>query len=133
MIKDGGFIMNKDFKLELKIEPAQGEKNNSIFYRYRYETCIFWFSQNQTNGNIIQISIYDEQYDDVEYRAYDTEDRFYPTEIIVRIPRSIIKNDNDYTELNKKVQYCCLRRHAIEDFLLSGEHYKLWLEKHGEI
>lgn len=123
--------MNNDFILELKIEPAQGEKN-SIFYRYRYETCVFWFSQDQTNGNIYAVSIYDEQYDDVEYHAYDTEDKFYPTEIIVRIPRSIIKNDNDYTALNKKVQYCCLRRHAIEDFLFSGDHYRLWVEKHGK-
>lgn len=63
----------------------------------------------------------------------DTEDRFYPTNIRIVIPRSVAKNDNDCTELNKKVQYCCLRRHAIEGFLLYGEHYKLWLKKHGEI
>lgn len=124
--------MNNDFILELKIEPAQGEKN-SIFYRYRYETCVFWFSQNQTNGNIYRVDISDEQYDDVGYYSDDTEDRFYPTNIRVIFPRSVVKNDNDYTELNKKVQYCCLRRHAIEDFLLSSEHYKLWLEKHGKI
>lgn len=124
--------MNNDFILELKIEPAQGEKN-SIFYRYRYETCVFWFSQDQTNGNIYRVDISDEQYDDVGYYSDDTEDRFYPTNIKVVIPKFVVKNDNDYTELNKKVQYCCLRRHAIEDFLLSGEHYKLWLEKHGKI
>ena len=124
--------MRKDFKLELKVEHIQGGKNLT-FYRYRYETCIFWFSQDQINGNINRVHIYDEQYDDAEYYSYDTEDRFYPTDIAVIFPRSVVKNDNDYTELNKKVQYCCLRRHAIEDFLLSSEHYKLWLEKHGEI
>ena len=124
--------MKKDFKLELKVEHLQGEKDLT-FYRYRYETCTFWFSQNQINGNIYGVNISDEQYDDVEYYSYDTEDRFYPTDIAVIFPRSVVKNDNDYTELNKKVQYCCLRRSAIEKFLLSSEHYKFWLEKHGEI
>ena len=124
--------MRKDFKLELKVEHMQGG-DDLTFYRYRYETCTFWFSQNQINGNIYRVNISDEQYDDVEYYSYDTEDRFYPTDIAVIFPRSVVKNDNDYTELNKKVQYCCLRRSAIEKFLLSGEHYKLWLEKHGEI
>lgn len=124
--------MKKDFKLELKIKHVHGEKD-STFYRYRYETCIFWFSQNQTNGNIYRVSISDEQYGDVEYYSDDTEDRCYPTNVRIIIPRSVVKNDSDYTELNKKVQCCCLRRHAIEDFLLSSDHYKLWLEKHGEI
>ena len=124
--------MIKDFKLELKVEHMQGG-DDLTFYRYRYETCTFWFSQNQINGNIYRVNISDEQYGDVEYYSYDTEDRFYPTDIAVIFPRSVVKNDNDYTELNKKVQYCCLRRSAIEKFLLSGEHYKLWLEKHGEI
>ena len=124
--------MKKDFKLELKVEHIQGGKNLT-FYRYRYETCIFWFSQDQTNGNINRVHIYDEQYDDAEYYSYDTEDRSYPTDVTVTIPRSIVKNDNDYTALNKKVHDCCLRRSAIEKFLLSSEHYKLWLEKHGEI
>ena len=124
--------MIKDFKLELKVEHMQGG-DDLTFYRYRYETCTFWFSQNQINGNIYRVNISDEQYGDVEYYSYDTEDRFYPTDIAVIFPKSVVKNDNDYTELNKKVQYCCLRRSAIEKFLLSGEHYKLWLEKHGEI
>lgn len=124
--------MKKDFKLELKIEHVPGEKDLT-FYRYRYKTCIVWFNQNRANGNIYTVNISDEQYGDVEYYSYDTDDRFYPTGIKVIFPRFVVKNDNDYTALNKKVQYCCLRRHAIEDFLLSGEHYKLWLEKHGEI
>ena len=124
--------MRKDFKLELKVEHLQGGKNLT-FYRYSYETCIFWFSQDQTNGNINRVHIYDEQYDDAEYYSHDTEDRSYPTDVTVTIPRSIVKNDNDYTALNKKVHDCCLRRSAIEKFLLSSEHYKLWLEKHGEI
>lgn len=121
--------MKKGFKLELK----KKQSDNNIFYRYSYETCKIWFEQDQITGNIYKVNISDEQYGDVEYYSDDTEDRFYPTNIRVIFPRSIVKNDNDYTELNKKVQYCCLRRHAIEDFLLSGEHYKLWLEKHGEI
>ena len=121
--------MNNDFILELKVENVPGEKNLT-FYRYRYETCIFWFSQNSANGNIYTVYISDEQYGDVEYYSYDTDDRFYPTGIKVIFPRFVVKNDNDYTALNKKVQHCCLRRHAIENFLLSGEHYKLWLEKH---
>ena len=124
--------MKKYFKLELKVEHLQGEKD-STFYRYRYETCTFWFSQNQINGNIYRVNISDEQYDDVEYYSYDTEDRSYPTDIAVIFPRSVVKNDNDYTALNKKVRNCCLRRSAIEKFLLSGEHYKLWLKRHGEI
>ena len=124
--------MKKDFKLELKVEHMQGGKNLT-FYRYRHETCIFWFSQDQTNGNINRVHIYDEQYDDAEYYSHDTEDRSYPTDVTVTIPRSIVKNDNDYTALNKKVRDCCLRRSAIEKFLLSGEHYKLWLKRHGEI
>lgn len=124
--------MKKDFKLELKIEYVPGEKDLT-FYRYRYETCIVWFNQNRANGNIYTVNISDEQYGDVEYYSYDIDDRFYPTGIKVIFPRSVVKNENDYTELNKKVQYCCLRRQAIEKFLLSGEHYKLWLEKHGEI
>ena len=124
--------MRKDFKLELKVEHIQGRKDLT-FYRYRYETCAFWFSQNQTNGSINRVYIYDEQYDDVEYYSHDTEDRSYPTDVTVTIPKSIVKNDNDYTTLNKKVRDCCLRRYAIEKFLLSGKHYKLWLEKHGEI
>lgn len=124
--------MKKDFKLELKIEYVPGEKDLT-FYRYRYETCIVWFNQNQANGNIYTVNISDEQYGDVEYYSYDTDDRFYPTGIKVIFPRFVVKNDNDYTALNKKVQYCCLRRHAIEDFLLSSDHYRLWLEKHGEI
>ena len=121
--------MNHGFILELKKE----QSDDNIFYRYRYETCTLWFSQNQTNGNIYRVDISDEQYNDVEYYSYDTEDRFYPTGITVTIPRTVVKNDNDYTEINKKVQYCCLRRYAIENFLLSGEHYRLWLEKHGGI
>lgn len=121
--------MKKDFKLELN----KKQDDNKIFYRYKYETCIFWFSQDQINGNIYRVDISDEQYPDAEYYSYDTEDRFYPTNIGVTFQRSVVKNDNDYTELNKKVQYCCLRRFAIENFLLSGEHYKLWIEKHGEI
>ena len=116
--------MRKDFKLELKVEHMQGGKD-LIFYRYKYETCAFWFSQDQTNGNINRVHIYDEQYDDAEYYSHDTEDRFYPTDVTVTIPRSIVKNDNDYTALNKKVRDCCLRRSAIEKFLLSSEHYKL--------
>lgn len=124
--------MKKDFKLELKVEHLQGEEDLT-FYRYRYETCIFWFSQNQINGNIYRVNISDELYSDVEYYSYDTEDRFYPTNITVIFPKSVVKNDNDYTVLKKKVQDCCSRRSAIEKFLLSGEHYKLWLEKHGEI
>lgn len=124
--------MRKGFKLELKVEHMQGEKD-STFYRYRYETCTFWFSQNQINGNIYRVNISDEQYGDVEYYSYDTEDRFYPTDVTVTIPRSIVKNDNDYTALNKKVRDCCSRRSAIEKFLLSSEHYKLWLKRHREI
>lgn len=124
--------MNNDFILELKVEHLQGEKDLT-FYRYRYETCIFWFSQNQTNGNIYGVDIFDAQYGDVEYFVYDTENRGYPTDVKVIIPRSAVKNDNDYTELNKKVQYCCLRRYAIENFLLSGDHYRLWLEKQGKL
>ena len=124
--------MRKDFKLELKVEHMQGG-DDLTFYRYRYETCTFWFSQNQINGNIYRVNISDEQYGDVEYYSYDTEDRFYPTDIAVIFPRSVVKNDNDYTELNKKVRDCCLRRSAIEKFLLSSEHYKLWLKRHGEI
>lgn len=124
--------MNNDFKLELKAKNAQDEKDVT-FYRYRYETCKIWFSQNQLTGDIYRVNIVDEEYPDVEYYSYDTEDRFYPTAIEVTFPRSAVKNDNDYTELNKKVQHCCLRRYAIENFLLSSEHYKLWLEKHGEI
>ena len=121
--------MNKDFKLELK----KKQSDNNIFYRYSYETCKIWFEQDQITGNIYRVNISDEQYGDVEYYSYDTEDRFYPTDITIVIPRFTVKNDSDYTALNKKVQYCCLRRYAIENFLLSGEHYKLWLEKHGEI
>lgn len=124
--------MREDFELELKVENVQDEKDVT-FYRYRYETCIFWFSQSRINGNIYRVNISDEQYDDVEYYSFDTEDRFYPTNITVIFPKSVVKDDTDYIALNKKVQDCCLRRHAIEDFLLSGEHYKLWLEKHGEI
>lgn len=123
--------MKKDFKLELKVKNAQDEKDVT-FYRYRYETCIFWFSQNQTNGNIYRVNISDEQYDDVEYYSFDTEDRFYPTDITVVFPISVVKNGTDYIALNKKVQDCCLRRSAIEKFLLSGEHYKLWSERHRE-
>lgn len=123
--------MNNDFKLELKAKNAQDEKDVT-FYRYRYETCKIWFSQNQLTGNIYRVNIVDEEYPDVEYYSYDTEDRFYPTDIKVTFPGSAVKNDNDYTALNKKVQDCCSRRSAIEKFLLSGEHYKLWLEKHGE-
>lgn len=121
--------MSYNFKLELKAEHVQGEKDLT-FYKYRYETCTFWFSQNRTNGNIYRVNISDEQYCDVEYYSDDTEDRFYPTNIRVVIPRFVVKNDNDYTELNKKVQYCCSRRYAIENFLLSGDHYRLWVEKH---
>lgn len=124
--------MNNDFKLELKAKNAQDEKDVT-FYRYRYETCKIWFSQNQLTGDIYRVNIVDEEYPDVEYYSDDTEDRFYPTNIRIIFPTSAVKNDNDYTELNRKVQHCCLRRHAIEDFLLSGDHYKLWLEKHGEI
>ena len=123
--------MNNDFKLELKAKNAQDEKDVT-FYRYRYETCKIWFSQNQLTGDIYRVNIVDEEYPDVEYYSYDTEDRFYPTDVTVIIPRSIVKNDNDYTALNKKVRDCCLRRSAIKKFLLSSEHYKLWLEKHGE-
>lgn len=122
--------MNTDFKLELQKED---DRVGDTFYRYRYETCKIWFSQNQSTGNIYRVNIIDEEYPGVEYYSDDTEDRFYPTNIRVIFPRSIAKNDNDDTELNKKVQYCCLRRHAIEDFLLSGDHYKLWLEKHGKL
>lgn len=68
----------------------------------------------------------------MEYYSFDTEDRFYPTDITVIFPKSVVKNDTDYIALNKKVQDCCLRRSTIEKFLLSGEHYKLWLEKHRE-
>ena len=123
--------MNNDFKLELKAKNAQDEKDVT-FYRYRYETCKIWFSQNQLTGDIYRVNIVDEEYPDVEYYSYDTEDRFYPTDIKVTFPGSAVKNDNDYTALNKKVQDCCSRRSAIEKFLLSGEHYKLWLEKHGK-
>ena len=123
--------MNNDFKLELKVEHIPGEKDFT-FYRYRYETCKIWFSQNQLTGDIYRVNIVDEEYPDVEYYSYDTQDRFYPTDVTVTIPRSIVKNDNDYTALNKKIRDCCLRRSAIEKFLLSSEHYKLWLEKHGE-
>ena len=122
--------MSMDFKLELQ---RRDDRVEDVFYRYRYETCKIWFSQNQLTGNIYRVNIVDEEYPDVEYYSHDTEDRFYPTNIEVTFPGSAVKNDNDYTELNKKVQHCCLRRHAIEDFLLSGDHYKLWLEKHGEI
>lgn len=94
--------MKTDFKLELKVENVQGEKDVT-FYRYRYETCIFWFSQNRINGNIYRVDISDEQYDDVEYYSFDTEDRFYPTDITVIFPKSVVKNDTDYIALNKKV------------------------------
>ena len=124
--------MKKDIKIELKVEHLQGEKDSTL-YRYRHATGTFWFSQNQTSGNINRVHIYDEQYDDAEYYSHDTEDRSYPTDVTVTIPRSIVKNDNDYTTLNKKVRDCCLRRSAIEKFLLSDKHYKLWLEKHEEI
>lgn len=40
--------MKKGFKLELK----KKQSDNNIFYRYSYETCTFWFSQSQINGNI---------------------------------------------------------------------------------
>lgn len=121
--------MKKEFKLELKKKQSDG----GIFYRYSYETCKIWFDQDQITGNIYGVNIVDRQYPEVDYYVDDTEDRCYPSKVRLDFPRSIVKNNNDYTELNKKVQYCCLRRHAIEDFLLSGEHYKLWLDKHGEI
>lgn len=122
--------MNMDFKLELQ---RRDDEVEDVYYRYRYETCKIWFSQSQLTGNVYRVNIVDEEYSDVEYYSHDTEDRFYPTDITVTFPGSIVKNDSDYTALNKKVQHCCLRRFAIENFLLSGKHYKLWLEKHGEI
>ncbi len=121
--------MEKEFKLELK----KKQNYNNMFYRYSYETCKIWFSQEQTTGNIYRINIVDEQYPEVDYYVDDTEDRFYPLQIRLDFPRLFIKNDSNFESAKKKLQDCCLRRHAIEDFLLSNEHYKLWLEKHGEI
>lgn len=121
--------MEKEFKLELK----KKQDDNNIFYRYSYETCKIWFDQDQTTGNIYRVNIVDRQYPEVDYYVDDTEDRFYPSKVRLDFPRLFIKSDFDFESVNKKLHDCCLRRSAIEDFLLSSEHYKLWLEKHGEI
>lgn len=121
--------MEKDFKLELK----KKQPDNSIFYRYSYETCKIWFDQDQTTGNIYGVNIVDRQYPEVDYYVDDTEDRFYSSKVRLDFPRLFIRSDSDFESANKKLQDCCLRRSAIEKFLLSGEHYKLWSEKHGEI
>lgn len=121
--------MKKDFKLELK----KKQPDNSIFYRYSYETCKIWFDQDQTTGNIYGVNIVDRQYPEVDYYVDDTEDRFYSSKVRLDFPRLFIRSDSDFESANKKLQDCCLRRYAIEKFLLSSKHYKLWLEKHGEI
>lgn len=113
-------------KLELKEERL----NDKSFYRYRYETCKIWFDQDLNTGNVFFVGISDEQYPDVDYYVDDPEDRCYPSRVRLDFPRLFIESESDYDQANKKLQYCCLRRYAIEHFLLSGDHYKLWWKNH---
>lgn len=118
----------KDFKLELKRD-CGGDR---IFYRYRYETCKIWFEQDKKSGNIYRVNVFDEQYPNVDYYVDDTEDRYYPSRVRLDFPRLYIKSESDFNQSNKKLQDCCIRRYAIERFLLSGNHYKLWWTKHNK-
>lgn len=121
--------MHSDFTLELK----KKQSDNNIFYRYSYETCKIWFDQDQITGNIYRVNVVDRQYPDVDYYVDDIEDRCYPINVRLDFPRMFIRSDSDFESANKKLQDCCMRRSAIEHFLLSKDHYKLWLEKHGKL
>lgn len=120
--------MKDTFKLELKKD--QGD--DKIFYRYRYETCVIWFEQDQTTGSIYRVDIKDEEFPDVEYYSDDTKDRFYPTRVRMIFYGHTVTDDSDFEKIARKISLCGLRRSSIEKFILSSDNYKLWLEKHGE-
>lgn len=120
--------MRNNFKLELK----KAQDDDKIFYRYRYESCVIWFEQDKRNGNIYRVNVADEQYSDVNYYVDDVEDKCYPSKIRLDFPRLFIESESDSDQANKKLQDCCIRRYAIEYFLLSGDHYKLWWKNHIE-
>lgn len=95
--------MEYDVKLELR----KTEEDNKVFYRYRFDTCKFWFEQDQITGNIYRVDIVDRQYPEVDYYVDDTEDRFYPSQIRLDFPRLFIKNDSNFESAKKKLQDCC--------------------------
>ena len=117
--------MNTDFKLELQKED---DRVGDTFYRYRYETCKIWFSQNQSTGNIYRVNIIDEEYPGVEYYSHDTEDRFYPTNISFIILFNLIfhvfltKVCSDYQKVESFQQLIFLNNNAALSYLMQYNH-----------
>lgn len=119
--------MEYDVKLELK----KTEKDDKVFYRYKFDTCKFWFEQYQIDGNIYRVNIVDEQYPDVGYYVDGTEDRFYPTRVRVKFGSCEVTNVEDAKDYLKKITMCNHRRFVIEQFLLTNDNFKMW-ESKGE-
>lgn len=117
--------MEYDVKLELK----KIEEDNKVFYRYRFDTCKFWFEQDQINGNVYRVNIVDEQYPDVEYYADDIEDRFYPTGVRAKFDGCEVTDMEDAKSYLNKITMCNHRRFVIEQFLLTSEHFEKWKNK----
>lgn len=114
--------MEYDVKLELK----KTEEDNKVFYRYRFDTCKIWFDQDQITGNIYRVNVVDEQYPDVEYYVDDTEDRFYPMRVRAKFGSCEVTDMEDAKSYLKKITLCNHRRFVIEQFLLTGDNFKIW-------
>ena len=111
-------------KLELKKQNDDG----SIFYRYREEDCVFWFSQ-YNNGHIYRVNI--NGGDSIEYYAIE-DDTYYPKHFYFIVPSVKISSIKEYDEFNKQIQKAEWIRFMLESFFARSEHGRLYFEKHNK-
>lgn len=114
-----------------EIEYTSKEEDGTIFYRYKYLDCRFWFSQ-KPNGNIYMVHIESVEYPQIEFYADFNECGFYPSGIRVNIPRCEITKYSDFDKFNKMVCHVCNLREILQYFFEKSEHAKLYYDNHKE-
>lgn len=114
-----------------EVEYTSKEQDGTIFYRYKYLDCRFWFSQ-KPNGNIYMVHIENEKYPQIEFYADFTEDDSYLKRIRVHIPHAEIASDSDFDKFNKMLCHVCNLRDILQCFFEKSEHAKLYYENHKE-
>ena len=116
---------------EFEIDYTSKEKDGTIFYRYKYLDCRFWFSQ-KSNGNIYAVHIESVEYPQIDFYADFNEYDFYPSKIRVNIPRCEITTHSDFDKFNKMVSHVCNLREELQYFFEKSEHAKLYYNSHRE-
>ena len=119
-----------NFKLELKQPDVSLETH--IFYRYRYNNFVIWFSQCQKTGNIYMVNVRRDENADIHYSIIsDCREKMYPTEFEVSTYSLHLKTIFDCDKVSNVLAEIKDLLGALYYFFTSSDHARLYCEKHG--